>query len=673
MPAGAPRRGPDDLLVGLVGQPNGGKSTIFNLLTGLGQHVGNWPGTTLTRREGLFHHRGRRWRVVDLPGSYALTAHSAEELAVRDFLIHERPHLVVVVADASVLERGLYLMAELAGLGVPLVLALNMMDVARAQGTVLDPAVLEAALGIPAVPLVARRGEGIEDLLTAIDRVAEEPERFRCSRPEIPDPLGAGFAELCAWLGAQVPPPYTASWIAEKLLERDADVVNEASGWLDKASWLGVHTVLAQQQDALRHLITAKHAWIGRMLQGVIRRPVPRRLSGTDRIDRVAVHPLWGVLVLAGAFAFIFWITFTVSAPLQRWLDTAALQPLRVWPGAAFPSSPTWLIALISDGVLGGVGIILTFLPVLIVFFGAIALFEESGYLVRCGFLMDGCMRRVGLSGKSFLPLCLGIGCNVPAVLATRAVETPGRRLLTILLAPLVPCTGRLTVLAFLAPALFGERALLISCMLVAMNLLALALVGTALGHTMFRGSEGTFILELPVYHLPDPRTIARFVLRNVLAFLRNASSLILLVSIIVWAGTSFPGTGIEHSYLGRIGIWLAPVGSLMGLDWRLVLALASSLVVKENVIATLGVLYADRGPDVGLAAVLAEQISPASALSFLTVTMLFVPCAATVAAMRQELGSWRWPLASAGLLLALALGAGTLVYQGARALGAAL
>jgi ferrous iron transport protein B len=657
-------------LVALAGQPNVGKSTIFNLLTGLSQHVGNWPGKTVERREGLFAQNGIRLRIVDLPGAYALTAHSVEERIARDFIIHERPDVVVVVADAASLERNLYLVAELVTLRVPLVLALNMMDVAHAHDVQVEPPVLEAALGVPVVAMVATRNEGTTELLAAIRRVIREPARCRPPLPEIAAPHGEVLARLRTLVREHVPRPYDSDWIALKLLEGDPDVIESAKTWLDDATWHDVHALLVQHDDALLDIAAGRYDWIGRMVRAAIRRPRLGQVSLTDRIDRVAVDPLWGFVLLLGAFAIVFWVTFLVAAPVQQWLDTAVVGRVRRWPSAALPLWPAWIVGLISDGLLAGIGIILTFLPVLIVFFTALGLLEDTGYLVRTGFVMDGCMHLIGLHGKSFLPLCLGFGCNVPAVLATRVIEAPSGRLLTILLAPLVPCSGRLTVLAFVAPAFFGGWALLVSCGLVAMNLLALGLLGTVLSRTTFRARHMAFILELPLYHVPNPRTIAAFVWRNVVAFLRNATSVILLVSIVVWAGVSFPGPDIGSSYLARAGQWLAPVGALMGLDWRLLVALVSSFVAKENAIATLGVLYGERGAEVGLAAALAEHISPASAFAFLTVMMLFVPCVATVAAMHQETRSWRWPLLSAAVLLVLALGGGTLVYQAGRWLG---
>jgi ferrous iron transport protein B len=279
-------------------------------------------------------------------------------------------------------------------------------------------------------------------------------------------------------------------------------------------------------------------------------------------------------------------------------------------------------------------------------------------------------MHALGLHGKSFLPLFLGFGCNVPAVLGARLIESARGRLLTILLAPLVPCSARLTVLAFLTPVFFGRQAFAFALGLVALNLLVLALVGMLLDRTLFRGQRAAFIMELPLYHAPNARSIGLFVWHNTAAFLRRAASLILLVAVVVWALAHFPGTGIEASYLARVGQWLAPLGQLMGMDWRLLVALLTSFIAKENAIATLGILYGSAESETGLAATLAAAVSPAAGLAFLTVTMLFIPCVATVAVMREETRSWRWTLFSVTLLLAIALAAGIAIYQGARWLG---
>lgn len=659
---------PKSILIGLAGQPNVGKSTIFNLLTGLSQHVGNWPGKTVERKEGALVRDGMQLRVVDLPGTYSLSANSEEERIARDFIIKERPDVVVMVANAAALERNLYLLAELLILPVPVVLGLNMIDVARREGIDIEPHVLAAALGLPVVPLVASRNQGVTELIAAAETLARTPDVFQPVRPEIAAPHSDVLAQVRTLLDTNVPSPYDSDWVALKLLAGDDEITALARTWLPEAAWQSIAALLAQHEDAVLDIAGGRYEWIGRMIRAAVTRPRLGQVSLTDKLDRVAVHPIWGLLLLFIIFAAVFWLTFTLAVPLQEWLDVGVVQPLRVAVKHSLAGTPVWLAAVVADGMLGGAGLVLTFLPVLAVFFGALALLEDTGYLARSAYVMDRFMHALGLHGKSFLPLFLGFGCNVPAVMGARVIESRAGRLLTILLAPLVPCSARLVVLAFLAPAFFGTAALPVALALVALNLLVLALVGITLNHTLFRGQHMAFIMELPLYHMPNARTIGAFVWNNTRAFARRAGSFILLASVVVWALSYFPTGALEHSYLARLGQALAPLGGLMGMDWRMLVALIAGFVAKENVIATLGILYGQGGG--GLARTLAAQVPPASALAFLTVTMLFIPCLATVAVMRQETGSWRWTLFDVALLLAIALGAGILVYHGARILG---
>jgi ferrous iron transport protein B len=401
-----------------------------------------------------------------------------------------------------------------------------------------------------------------------------------------------------------------------------------------------------------------------------VKQPRLGQVSFTDRLDRYAVHPLWGMVLLLIAFGLVFGLTFQVAGPIQEWLDVGVVVPLRDWFKSALAAAPAWLSGLLADGVLGGAGLVVTFLPILVVFFTALAFLEDSGYLARAAYVMDRFMHLLGLHGKSFLPLFLGFGCNVPAVMGARVIESRGGRLLTILLAPLVPCSARLAVLAFFTPIFFREYALAVAVLFVGANLAVLAVAGVILNHTLFRGERMAFIMELPLYHVPNARGIARFVWDNTWAFLRKAGSLILALSALVWVMSYYPGPGIEESYLARFGRGLAPLGDILGLDWRLLAALLASFVAKENAIAVLGILYAAGAHAGGVADALAAQVSPGSALSFLTATMLFIPCVATIAVMRQETGSWRWTLFGVVLLLAIALGAAALVYQTSLLLG---
>jgi ferrous iron transport protein B len=660
---------PKPVLIGLAGQPNVGKSTVFNLLTGLSQHVGNWAGKTVERREGTRQQGGKTLTIVDLPGTYSLTANSPEERIARDFILHERPDVVVMIANAASLERNLYLLAELLPLPVPVVLGLNMMDVSQAQGIDIEPHVLAAALGLPVVPLVASRARGVAQLLDEALLLARRPGEFKPARPEIAAPHRAVLAGVRAALGGQVPAPYPADWVAMKLLEGDSEVTALARTWLPGETWRKIEATLAAHEDAVNDIAAGRYEWIGRMVRAAVKRPRLGQVSLTDRLDRYALHPLWGLMLLLAAFALVFGLVFQVAAPLQAWLDTGIVEPLRHWVGATLAGAPPWFSGLIADGMLGGAGVVATFLPLLLVFFVALGLLEDTGYFARAAYVMDRYMHRLGLHGKSFLPLCLGFGCNVPAVMGARVIESRSGRLLTILLAPLVPCSARLVVLSFLAAAFFGAWAWLVAFGFVCVNLVLLALTGVVLSHTLFHGERLPFIMELPLYHAPNARTIARFAWNNTWAFLRKAGSLILIFSMLLWALAYFPGPGLEASYLARFGHSLAPLGELLGLDWRLLVALLASFVAKENAIAALGILYGSAaGTD--LAATLAAQVTPASALSFIAATMLFIPCVATVAVMRKETGSWRWTLFGVTLLLVIALGAAALIYQGCRLLG---
>jgi ferrous iron transport protein B len=348
-----------------------------------------------------------------------------------------------------------------------------------------------------------------------------------------------------------------------------------------------------------------------------------------------------------------------------EWLDSAVIIPLANVVSIGLTNSPLWFSRLVVDGLIGGVGTVFTFLPILIVFFTMLGILEDIGYLTRAAYVMDRFMHWMGLHGRSFLPLFLGFGCNVPAVMGTRIVEDRRARLLTILLVPLVPCAARLAVVSFLTPAFFGTGAALVIWLLVIGNLTLLVLVGIAINRLLFKGAHTPFIMEIPLYHVPNARTIGLYVWQNMLAFLKKAGVLIVIISAIVWAFSWLPAGNINNSLLAGLGRWLEPLGRLMGLnDWRLIVALLTSFVAKENTIATLGVLYGMSDQSVGLAARVGATLAPAAGLSFLVVQMLFIPCVATMAVIKQETASWKWTAFSVVLLLTISLIAGVGVYQ---------
>lgn len=656
------------MTIALAGQPNVGKSTIFNLFTGLDQHVGNWPGKTVERKYGHLTRGRLRLEIVDLPGVYSLTARSPEEQVVRDCLLTEPPDVVALIVNAATLERNLYLAAELLELGVPLVIGVNMLDVAAQEGIVVRVDAIEQALGVPVVGLTASQAMGVADLLDRAIETARMAKADRSalasrSRP-LPRPEHRPIiAQLIARLEGGGPWLCPVEWLAVKLLEGDADLMRRVQETLAPLARAEIEAIVHAHEDAFLDIIGGRYDWIRTVSLEAIARPRLDAVTLTDRLDRVATHPLWGVAALLATLAAVFGLVYGAAEPLVGWVTTG-VNWLGLSAQALLSEAPAWLSGLVVQGLISGVGMVLTLVPVMVVFFGVLGLLEDVGYFPRAAYVMDRFMHVFGLHGTSFLPLFLGFGCNVPAVMGTRVLDDRRGRLVTTLLAPLVPCTQRIAVLALLAPAFFGARAAIISWALVAGNVLVLATVGWV-AHRVAPGSGQTaFIMELPLYHVPNVRTLARFVWRNTWSFVEKAGTVIVVVAAAVWVLSYLPYGDAERSLLAGMARGLEPAGRLLGLgDWRVITALITSFVAKENTIATLGVLFADRIGEATLPVVVAQVLGPAASLSFLVVQMLFIPCVATVSAIRQEAG-WRFALGSIALQLGISLGAGVLVYQ---------
>lgn len=711
--------------VALAGNPNVGKSSLFNLLTGAHQHVGNWPGKTVERRTGR-----RRWQgavgpvevaFVDLPGTYSLAASSPEEVVAEQALTGDGLDVVAAVLDSTKLERNLYLAAQLAELGLPQVLVLNLTDAARAEGIEVDHQRLADAFGVPVVRTAARTGEGIDDLLAAVDDAARPTVRVDYGSA-LEAALVALEAQLAALETASGRPP-THRWLALRLLEGDA------ATRAGIAARPGGHEVVAAAEAAIGRvravegvdpaLLVAdrRYAWAHHLASQVTVRTAGARRSRTDRVDDVLTHPWFGVPLLLAVMWLVFTLVVEVAAPVVGWIETAVDGPLRDGGAAAFGAlglGGSWVEGLVLGGALAGVGAVLVFVPVLALLYVALGVLEDSGYLARAAYLMDRVMAPIGLSGKSFLPLLLGFGCNVPAVYATRVLERRRERLLTALLLPFVSCAARLPVYVLLASVFFPAwRGTVVFAMYV-LSIVTVLGFGAVLDRLLLRDERGgSFVLELPSYRAPSPRVLGRYVQQRVGAFVRNAGTVILGASMLVWlllavpvggggaGGGRFAEVPLEDSAFAATSAVVAPALAPAGLgSWEVAGTLLSGLVAKEVVVATLWQVHAPAvagegagdveaaDGDAGAAVVDAEGESalagplraslaassgghpgPAAA-AFLVFVLLYVPCVATVAAIRHELGG-RWAALSVAASLTLAWLVATAVFQGGRAVSA--
>ena len=655
-----------EIFVALVGQPNVGKSTVFNILTGLSQHVGNWPGKTVEKKEGVHRANDILIRIVDLPGTYSLTSFSEEERVTRDFIIHEKPDLVVLVLNAAALERSLYLLSEVLLLNRPVIVAINMLDVASNQGTQVDAKALQDSLGLPVIPMIAKRNSGIKELVDQITQIASCEQKFQPELPEVSADHLEIYQKILKTIRPYIREPYTPEWVAVKLMEGDREVSAMVEKQAQPSGWKMVLTLLSKHEDALHAVVNGRYDWIEKMTRAAVSHFKMGQVVLTDRIDHVLTRPIFGIPILLAIMAFVFFLTYSIGVPLQTWLADL-IQQFIAFCTPATNGWPAWLQGMLLNGVIGGAGSVLTFLPVLLIFFAIMALLEDVGYMARAAFVMDRIMHLVGLHGKSFIPMCLGFGCNVPAILGARIIETRKARMITLLLIPFVPCTARLAVLTLVSAAIFRENAVYVSWSILALNIVVLGIAGVFVNKTLWK-QDAPFIMELPIYHRPDLKTILMVIWSRTVSFVRKAGTVILGVSLLIWLLSYFPTGNVEESFLASVGKLLQPLGVPLGLDWKMITALLTGLVAKENVVATLGVLYAV-GKD-GLAMTLPTIMSHESAAAFLVVMMLFIPCAATIAVLRQEMNSNKWFYSTIVMTLIVSYLGGMAAYNFVRWLG---
>jgi ferrous iron transport protein B len=677
------------ITVALAGNPNSGKTTIFNMLTGARQHVGNYPGVTVEKKDGLCRYKEYEITVVDLPGTYSLTAYSIEELIARNFIIDEQPDVVVDIIDASNIERNLYLATQLIEMNVPLVLAFNMSDIARQRGLLFDIEQLSKLLEAAIVPTVGSKNRGKVELLDAIIETAQQGKRERTHKvsygEEIEKEL-TGIKTIAADEEHRLAEKYGQRWLAIKLLEQDSEITAKVHSRkvLDAvgASVEHLRTIFGDEPEIV--IADRRYGFISGACEESVKSSVELRHTSSDIADKVILNRALGLPIFLLLMYLVFKLTFWIGDPLMGWTESffgwAGDMVAGFWPAGA--ESP--VKSLLVDGIIGGVGGVLVFLPNILLLFLAIAVLEDSGYMARAAFIMDRIMHKIGLHGKSFIPMLIGFGCSVPAIMATRVLENRRNRLTTIMVVPLMSCGARLPIYALIIPAFFAPRLHGLMLWLIYMIGIVLAIVcAKLLRITLFKGETTPFVMELPPYRIPTIKAVFIHMWERVWLYIRKAGTIILLISIILWAATSYPKPAevslaglderqaqeieLTYSVAGRVGKGLEPILKPLGFDWRVGTALIGALGAKEVFVAQMAIVYslgdADEQSE-ALRASLQAEYSPLVGFCIMLFTLISAPCIATLAICKRETNSWGWAFFQFFGLTTLAYVITLIVYQ---------
>lgn len=711
--------------VALVGNPNCGKTSLFNIASGSHEHVGNYSGVTVDAKEGYFEFQGYHFRLIDLPGTYSLSAYSPEELYVRKHIIEETPDVIINVVDAGNLERNLYLTTQLIDMNVRMVVALNMYDALQHSGNTLNIKKLSQLLGVPMVPTISRTGEGVDDLFHVIIGLYEGAD-FMGQKEEIQNEALREFRE---WHDAYVPDhkfesheddensftprnfirhihinhgpelersidavkkeigktetirhKYSTRFLAIKLLENDKDIEKNVIASLPNAS--EILRIKEQEVKRLRETINedseqaitdAKYGFITGALKETYTDNYQNTEMFTRIVDSIVTHKVWGYPIFFIFLYLMFECTFIFGEyPKEgiEWLVEQLGNAVNTYmPDGSFKD-------LLIDAVIGGVGGVIVFLPNILLLYLFISFMEDSGYMARAAFIMDKIMHKMGLHGKSFIPLIMGFGCNVPAIMSSRIIESRKSRLVTILINPLISCSARLPIYLVLVGAFFPGKESLMLLLIYSVGILLAVLMARIFSKFLVKGDDTPFVMELPPYRMPTSKSVLRHTWEKGAQYLKKMGGIIMIASIIIWFLGYYPNHSSyqttaeqqENSYIGQIGKSIEPIIKPLGFDWKMGVGLLSGVGAKELVVSTLGVLYTNDGnlDDDTLPERIAQQsdITPLIAFAYMLFTLLYFPCIATLAAIRQETGSWKWPLFAACYTTVLAWIVAFLVYQ---------
>jgi ferrous iron transport protein B len=657
-----------EIHVAVVGCPNSGKSTLINMLAGSKLRVGNWPGVTVEKHEALLHLGDQKIRLVDLPGAYSLQNASAEEGITQQYLLENKPDVILNVVDSTQLERHLGLTLQLVEFGVPVILILNMMDEAESLGLCIDQKALSDVLGVKVVSVIATQTENKEKVL---GEIIDEPKSI---------PRGAMYSEEVERLISTIEQRITASrkdvfgaaarWIAIKYLENDPSIVSSWSESLSKISqeplW---HHIEAIDGEPLPVRIQEERwARSKGLAREIVTKKIKAHIDWTEQIDRIALHPVAGLIAFIGLMWVLFKWTFFFSIPIVKVVEGLINGPFSGFVTQALnqAGASPWAVSLVVEGVIGGVGIVLSFVPLIFLLMVGITFLESSGYMARAAFVMDKWMHRVGLHGKSFIPLVMGFGCNVPAIYATRILESRRDRLLTALIIPLMSCSARIPVYALFVGVFFPRQGATVMWGLYLLGVVLALMMSRLLSLMIFSKDTTLFIMELPPYRMPTWRQLSSHAWDKVKHFVDKAMTYILVASVIIWMLFHFPlGSSSETSYMGQVSQAIAPIFEPLGFGtWQATSALITGVAAKEVIVSTFSqVTEAFPG---GTLMAIQHLFTPASALSFLVFVLLYMPCMVTAVAYKQEFQSWRWFFFAMTYEFVLAWIAAFLVYNGA-------